>query len=88
VIFAAGYRKAAYGTSKIGVHGAGEFNAQRDGYAKENDGDMATTLIMARTMASFDVPDNIIVKMIGQPANGMVWLSRADVTAWGVEILK
>lgn len=79
MVFAAGERRIASTSAKIGVHSAS--------YHGEEDRDtLAVSTLMARQCAVFGVPDHIVGKMITQPGGGDVtWLSAADLRSMRVE---
>ena len=74
LLFAASPRRFVYSTSRIGVHSASLRNAEAPG----------ATLLSARLYEKLGVPYQIIGKMVSTDPDRITWLSRADLSAWGV----
>ena len=91
VVFAAGMHKAVFPTSKLGVHAISTFTDEDgDGSLDENLGEdgssLALTTVVARVMADYGVPGNIITKMMTTLQPDTYWVTAAD--GWSdVEVL-
>ena len=80
MLFAAGERRIASTSAKIGVHSAS--------YHGEEDRDtLAVSTLMARQCGVFGVPNAILGKMIMEPGGGDVtWLSADELRSMQVEV--
>ena len=83
VVFAAGMHKAVFPTSKLGVHAISTFTDEDgDGSLDENLGEdgssLALTTVVARVMADYGVPGNIITKMMTTLQPDTYWVTAAD----------
>ena len=80
--FAAGTTKSAGPTARVGVHGAADANGIQSGTAA------SATIIMARWAAKeLGIPSDIIGKMVMTPPSAIIWLSNAELTSMGAQIL-
>jgi hypothetical protein len=93
ITWAAGNKKSAATTSKIGVHGAyldksKLANAQKDQTAKETGPlyEATWTLQIAQQLNMYGAPDHVVVKTIMTPSSDMYWLTMDDAKAWGADM--
>lgn len=87
LIFAAGNKRVVYSTSRMGVHSAGDQEAN-DAKAPlvETEGARATSVLFARRMAQYGAPASVVTKLITTPPTGITWLNASDYRAWSVEV--
>lgn len=81
LIFAAGDRKFANYTARVGVHGASDKNGS------ESVQSGAATVSMARFAKELGVPPAIIGRMVVTPPSEMVWLSPTDLQSMGTTMV-
>lgn len=91
VVFAAGSHKVVFATSHLGVHSVATFNSNSDGSLNENLGEdadsLALTTLVARAMADYGVPANIITRMMITKQPETYWVGAKD--GWTeVEVLR
>ena len=79
--FAAAAKRFVASDALVGIHSASD-----DG--QETVGSLATTTAMARDAADYDVPADILGKMVRTPPNRAYWLTPHDLASMNVVILE
>lgn len=89
IVLAAGRKRVAFSTSRVGVHSAAERgrNAAGQEVNVETDAALAATLKMARLYAALGVPPRIIGRMVSTPNAAISWLTQSDAISWNMTIL-
>jgi hypothetical protein len=84
LMLAAGKERWVYSDSKLGVHSVGSHQGGLlDGAIQpESVTDRSLTLLIARAMKGFGVPDAVIVKMITTPPDAISGINDADAPGW------
>jgi hypothetical protein len=91
VVFAAGQHKVVFTTSRLGVHAISAFAANADGTLGDDQGEdqgaLALTTLVARAMAEWGVPANIVTAMMTTRQPDVYWITAED--GWSaVEVLR
>jgi len=80
VIFASGIQKFAENGARIGIHSGKDLNE------KETDRSAVSTLVMARVLQSYGVPNRIVRQMEITAPDKMAWLSPDELRSTGATV--
>jgi len=80
VIFASGIQKFAENGARIGIHSGRDLNE------KETDRSAVSTMVMARVLQSYGVPDRIVRQMEITAPDKMAWLSPDELRSTGATV--
>jgi hypothetical protein len=85
LVFAAGVKRFYDPNhSTLGVHSVMSYTADLQG--TEDDGAMAATTWLARSMKYYGASDTVVAKLVMTPGSDMAWLTIDDLAGWTVAI--